>query len=344
MPSKEKLALARFRADQARANATFEEAGGIDLHELDRDDPMADIYRAPMLSMNTEEMVLDWVLAAEDGVDPIMCGRARRFFELYSDAIADLETCPAINRLVGLKQFGVKRDPRQMQHTQGAVATAPYVHDRWTHSRFVAAHVIGLMIRLGYPLHNVAVAAFAALLHDVGYPAFSHDGDEVSQRLGLPHHEVRGQIIVKTDLDVREALALAGVNPDEVLEVMAERGDLGSLLRLADTLAYVVMDRRMIGGQDLGLFSTGTIFSVTGVQDGILEVQTTAWIEDLVRDRAGLSREVYYHPNNMVAAEALKLTLEYVIRRSLIPLKVFIEGTDSDIEHAMTGLVNNPRR
>jgi HD superfamily phosphohydrolase len=209
------------------------------------------------------------------------------------------------------------------------------------HSDSVAAHAIVSGLRMKLTLRQIAILAFAALLHDVAHPAFSHDGDRYAEFMGFPPHEARGQKLLETNQDLYESILMARLSVAEVVAVMREEGDLGQILKVMDTLAYVVMDSAIVGDSLPSGFSAWVITSITGVKDGRLQVLEAGPLGSLLAIRARLSRDIYYHLRNLLAAESLLFGFKKLGELGLLQADQIVTGTDGYIEMLLTEIINS---
>ncbi|MFH0928035.1 MAG: HD domain-containing protein [bacterium] len=294
------------------------------------------------LDLTLEEAARDFLIFF-----PELRGEVDEFFRVYGEALQDLRDAPAFHRLGGLSDFGIKSDPRRDVHWKSylglhseQVASATYLHSRRMHSEAVAAHVLlaGLWMKLS--LRQVAILVFAALLHDVGHPAFSHDGDRFAEDMGYASHEVRGQRLVESDPDLTESILAAGLTVAEVVAVMREVGDLGQILKVMDTLAYVVMDSAVVGDPLSESFSSWVIRSLTGVREERLQVSRIDGLSALLDIRARLSRDIYYHPRNLFVAEALLFGFKKLCELRYLEASEVVMGSDGSIEARLSAVLN----
>lgn len=324
---------------------TARDGGVIDRGECMRVDPDDEPDLPPFMRRSMREQVLHLVVR-DDGVR----ASVETFFDRYQASFRDLRACHAMNRLNGLMQLGVKRNPAMDAFVglpgRGAVRvrTEPYVHDRSTHSRLVASHMVALCLLLRRPPEDAATAAFGALLHDVGHCAYSHDGDELLVARGRPHHEERGQRLVRTDPDIAESLAKASVDAEAVIRVMREEGALGAMQKIMDTLAYVALDAAMDGQPLPDDFGTRVIASIVGVNETAVAVTDPSPLQDVLDVRTRLSQRIYYSPRNRLGAGLLQKALGALLDADFLTLEEIENGTDGSIEMELSFLMNGRRR
>lgn len=204
---------------------------------------------------------------------------------------------PLIDLVVETAEVQALRVRRQFgsQYQRMEAGTKPYPQTRFTHVQQVAAHacIAGLLVDLDDVETTTLVVA--ALLHDLAHPLFSHVGDEWLCEQGVPDHEARACAMILREGPLRQRILACGVEPEAVCEVIQERGRLGHLLSLADTLAYVQLDRRVLNRawpRDLRLaqdvFAALRSVSVEGI-----EMRTTQPIQRIIDLRHELMETVY---------------------------------------------------
>ncbi len=309
--------------------------------EIGEDDPFLTDLRRKLTGLEeTVEILLAQL--------PELAPRAKTFLAKYGPAFQDLYHCPRFARLSGLLQFGVKRHVAATQEVLHGfppqlvtVTTSPFLHSRATHSKQVAAHMVLVGLQLDLSSEEIASAAFGALLHDVGYGAFSHDTEGLFHARRLPSHEERGQAIVRSDADIQESLALADVHVGDVIVVMREEGKRGQLQKIMDTLAYVRLDCLMMDRPVPETFSSDAIRTLTHIDERGITVNDTRPLRDLLERRAELCQRMYYSWRNRVTASAAVAALSWMVRERLLPLELIEHGTDADVEWRMTQLMND---
>ncbi len=293
-----------------------------------------------------EQMVLD-ILPP----DPVLADRARNFLQAFILASADLELCPMVNRMIGLHQFGIKTDvmsagfAADSNGSVSQVTSSPFLYSRFEHSRFTAAIMVIFGLKLGFDFHNIMVGALAALLHDIGHPAFGHDIDDLLVSLGRPTHEDRGIQIIRSDADIQESFSLVGVSVDEVVAVIKEQGALGRLQSIADTLSYVVMDSNIVPNlPDVPVsFIWELAEAIESVDADRFFVKTAEPLRKLVVCRADMFRDFYVAPLHRIAAHSLRNFYKITIELGMLKPRDFEEGTDATIKITLTKKIQEAR-
>lgn len=102
-------------------------------------------------------------------------------------------------------------------------------HNRYHHSLGVALLAISYCRLAGVQPRDRDLLIAAALLHDVGHGPLSHTLEPVfADRFGIDHHAATAAVIrgeVPVGRDVRAALDRHGVDPDEVVALIARRSN-----------------------------------------------------------------------------------------------------------------------
>lgn len=270
--------------------------------------------------------------------DPELVQEVEAFLRRYGPAIQDLSFCPMVNRLVGRRAFGIKGDPRLFVDVVVGfreavrVVSSSYPHDRWVHSQYVAAHGLILALRLHFSQRECVHVVFAGLLHDLGHPAFGHDIDQLLIARGRLSHEERGLRWVSEDPDIAESLTLADLTPADVLPAMAEKGPLGTLQKLADTLGYLVLDTEVLG-IPLGFgYARRLIDALWDIEEQHLITRAPELFREFLDIRAVMYRDVYYRSSHNIAAAFLCKVMEHLIDTEILSLTALEEDAEQFLE------------
>ncbi len=234
----------------------------------------------------------------------------------------DITLTPDISRLVDTATFQRLRDVKQL-------ATCHYVFPTATHSRFVhslgAQHLAGVLLEHLEVVHpgrispeDATLVRYAALLHDIGHPPFSHALESADVYATYHHHEDWGaRILSEPDNDLRIALIdLVGEDGlQRLFEIMNGTVDFPALHDIVssqldvDRLDYLMRDQVNTGAK-VGTFDVFRIFRAMRIgDDGHLTVTRggVAEVESYLMMRYHMYHNVYFHKVNM-------LTQVYVIR------------------------------
>ena len=243
-----------------------------------------------------------------------------------------------LQRLRGVKQLGM----------------AYLVYPGANHTRF--EHALGTMhiagqfceaMRLGQS--ETAKLRAAALLHDVGHLAFSHESEAAFARiLGGGHEELGARRILKGE--IAEVLTDAGISPREIVALMMGRGkgqviagDVGAdridyLLRDAHYtgVAYGVIDaQRIIHTARLGNAGAGKK-DAQEARPGNKDALVLQWggleaAESLLIARYLLFSTVYMHHAVRIAASMLRRAMERAFEEKLLGTDMALELHDASM-------------
>lgn len=278
---------------------------------------------------NLEDMTEDIVAPFPD-----LNERAKMFFAKHRGVIGQLLQTRRVERLRHIYQLGAK---------YFAFSNRPYRHHRLLHSQHVAAHMLALGLKLGLPEHEVLIGVFGSLLHDVGYGAFSHDGDYFLHPNNYPHHEERGKRLILEDDELNAVFRAAQIPSSRVYEVVAEAGQLGVIQSICDTAAYVVLDSLAHGHPVPRGMSSRYIECIEGIVEGQVLVNDHRPLQWAMSRRGLLGREVYFAERaKLVCAGNIKL-LQFLYEARAIGLEQIAEGNDDSVITAVRQTMYSPR-
>ncbi|MDP6906540.1 MAG: HD domain-containing protein [Candidatus Thalassarchaeaceae archaeon] len=248
----------------------------------------------------------------------------------------DIILTPDISRLVDTATFQRLRDIKQL-------ATCHYVFPTATHSRFVhslgAQHLAGVLLEHLEVVHpgrisveDATLVRYAALLHDIGHPPFSHALESPDVYATYHHHEKwGGRILNEPNNDLRLALIdLIGEDGlARLFSIMDGSVDFPALHDIVssqldiDRLDYLMRDQINTGAK-VGTFDVFRIFRAMRIgEDGHLTVTRggVAEVESYLMMRYHMYHNVYFHKVNMLTQvyviHALQRARELVIAGEL---------------------------
>jgi HD superfamily phosphohydrolase len=246
----------------------------------------------------------------------------------------DIELTDDISRLVDTRTFQRLRDIKQL-------ATCHYVFPTATHTRFVhslgAQHLAGVLLEHLETVdpgritpEDSRLVRYAALLHDIGHPPFSHalESDKVFAHYN--HHEAWGRMILEDpENDLRLALVeLVGEDGLARLFTILDGTcdfpvlhDIVSSQLDVDRLDYLMRDQINTGAK-IGTFDVFRIFRAMRIgEDGHLTISRggVAEVESYLIMRYHMYHNVYFHKLNM-------LTTAYVIRALVRARELVVAG------------------
>jgi hypothetical protein len=239
-----------------------------------------------------------------------------------------------ISRLVDTKTFQRLRDIKQL-------ATCHYVFPTATHTRFVhslgAQHLAGVLLEHLEKVdpgritpEDARLVRYAALLHDIGHPPFSHALENDRVFANYNHHEKWGRLILEDpDNDLRQVL-LELVGEDGIKRLFSILDgtcdfpvlhDIVSSQLDVDRLDYLMRDQINTGAK-IGTFDVFRIFRSLRIGDDNHLMVTgggVAEVESYLMMRYHMYHNVYFHKLNA-------LTTAYVIRALVRARELVIAG------------------
>ena len=253
-----------------------------------------------------------------------------------------------ISRLVDTRTFQRLRDIKQL-------ATCHYVFPTATHTRFVhslgAQHLAGVLLEHLEAVdpgritpEDARLVRYAALLHDIGHPPFSHALENDRVFANYHHHEKWGKMILEDpDNALRQAL----------IELVGEEGldrlfsildgtcefpvlhDIVSSQLDVDRLDYLMRDQINTGAK-IGTFDVFRIFRSLRIDDdGHMTVTRggVAEVESYLMMRYHMYHNVYFHKLNM-------LTTAYVIR-ALVRARELVQAGELTVSRRMERMLTD---
>ena len=216
----------------------------------------------------------------------------------------------------------------------------PAFHTRYDHSELLAEMAIYTGITIGLPMIDVRHSMTAGWFHDVGHSGFSHCGDELLVKYGYPNHEERAREKI-----FREAKTLEnqGIDLEKIIDIIYEKGELGVLQKMLDTLSYLVLDSGMMKNALYDDHGLRVLSTIKGVEDGLLVVKDVSMVQELLDFRGQMYQDVYYHPFNKMMDESRRRLMTIMMREWLIEEEQIVEGDDHILGNYIQSMVQEDR-
>ncbi|MEM3031098.1 MAG: HD domain-containing protein [Candidatus Micrarchaeia archaeon] len=235
-------------------------------------------------------------------------------------------------------------DSKPLQRLRGVrqLALASLVYPGANHTRFEhslgTAHLAGRLCgQLSLPPEDAVEVRAAALLHDVGHPAFSHELEELAIRFAGKGHEAAGrEKIVKGE--IAGVLEKNGLSPAKIGSLAVGRG-LGCLITGelgSDRMDYLARDAYYTGVA-FGVVDSDRIIECTLLRRGRLLVDEggLAAAEALLAARFLMFSAVYLHHTVRIASAMLYKAAEQALEEGEVPADSLLSHTDSAFFHLL---------
>lgn len=269
-------------------------------------------------------------------------------FEIkYENFVKKLKDLRNVQRLHRLRELAGTTDVYDKPRPQSGVEIRlPAFHSRFDHSELCAEQVKFAGIKLGLSEEDIIISYTAAMLHDIGHPALSHIGDYFLEKKGKGNHEERAiAAILNTENKIHQLLEENGIDAGAVVETIEEKGYLGTLQSIFDTLSYLVVDSEMIRKPIYKDNGASFIRDLQGIEKkrGLVRVGNTNLWQELLEKRAEMMRDVYLHPAHRRQRAAMRHLMQIAINKGHLTLSEIEQGVDKDIEMKLQSLVQYDR-
>jgi len=233
--------------------------------------------------------------------------------------------------------------PMQRLRRLKQVGVADLVYPGANHTRF--EHSIGTMHlasemaeSAGLPKHSEKILRVAALLHDVGHGAFSHESETIlSSRTGKTHEEIGWERISRGE--IADVLKAEGIPLPELKEAYFGKG-LGGLITFglgADRMDYLLRDSHCTGVA-YGVIDYGRlIHTIRMAADGpVVEYGGLEAAESMLIARFLMFSSVYYHHAVRIASGMLRKACEIAFEEKTLTSKQLEEMDDEQLLLALS--------
>jgi HD superfamily phosphohydrolase len=272
-----------------------------------------------------------------------------------SGLVMELVDAPEVQRLRGIRQLGL----------------ANLVFPGANHSRF--EHVLGvshLVERLAHELElsgeELDLLRAAAVLHDIGHPAYSHTLEYLMKDyLGKDHMEFAGDILLGSagtyeELEeirklrvpsVVDVLSKHDISPEEVAQMVLgkhRRPYLGQIIHSdidVDQMDYMLRDAHSTGVA-LGMIDVDRLMGTLIVHRGRLAIESKGVeaVEGFLTARALMFTSVYFHHAVRIAELMLANAVEFAIEQGgTINKDNFYRLTDAELIERLHSIPGYPR-
>ncbi len=211
-------------------------------------------------------------------------------------------------------------------------------HSRFEHSLGCMELAGRLCSTLGLDRGETEKIRAAALLHDVGHIAFSHEIENILEEfLGKSHEEISQQKASTGEL--ADLIRAAGFSPSEIAKLIggAGRGQLITSQIGSDRMDYLLRDSHYTGVA-YGVIDASRIISKVAWKEGKLVLHEGALeaAEGLLIARFLMFSTVYLHHAVRIASRMLYKAVETGLRARLFPPKRLLEFDDAGLVHALS--------
>jgi hypothetical protein len=241
---------------------------------------------------------------------------------------------------VELKLIDTPEVQRLREIKQMAVAYLVYPganHTRFEHS-LGTMHITGeICENLSLPEEEKRVMRAAALLHDVGHTAFSHETEAILMRKRKGSHERRGIERVR-DGRGGQILEENGYDVKKVCSIMAGEGS-GSIIDFelgSDRMDYLLRDSHYTGVA-YGVIDCGRLVHTIRLKEGraVIEWGGIEAAESLLIARFLMFSSVYYHHAVRIASAMLGRAVEFALDDGDVSLDELLCYNDAELGSAL---------
>jgi len=213
------------------------------------------------------------------------------------------------------------------------LAMAYLVYPGANHTRF--EHSIGTLFladkicsELNLPQEKKEKVRLAALLHDVGHTAFSHEAEEILKKRIGNHEEIGKEMVLKSEI---ADILKEKYSPKDIVEVY--EGQLGKMITTdigADRMDYLLRDSHYTGVAygviDADRICGSVSFSKNGL---VLHERGLDAAENLLVARFTMFSTVYLHKTVRIASRMLQHALTLALEDRTIDAKEATEKGDA---------------
>ncbi|MFH1235953.1 MAG: hypothetical protein V1685_03375, partial [Parcubacteria group bacterium] len=188
------------------------------------------------------------------------------------------------------------------------VDSAPaFSHNRYQHSKLIGFFFKAVLSKLHADSASIKNGVATAWFHDSGHSALAHTGDDFMVKNGMPDHEQRAIARLK-EYESQKFLEKHQLDESQIVNTMEEKGPLGQLQKVLDTLSYTTIDTAMYGDPKYPDSGAQMIADIEGIdpETGGLIVKNPELWQDLMETRAEMMQK-YYRSQEDILADNAKL-------------------------------------
>jgi len=201
------------------------------------------------------------------------------------------------------------------------------IHTRSDHSLLDGEIALVAGIKLGLSTEEIKTLIAGGLLHDLGHSALSHTGEEFIVDRGGVDHEKRTSIKLEKDEELKKVLTKFGIDVGDVKQVIDEKGKLGALQKIFDSLSYLILDckpiyqkQNILAGidfsilKDSGIKLINDMVGINNVEDKfVLSIKTPDLWQKLLDIRAWMMQNIYVHPFTRMISDGKKQLMQLML-------------------------------
>ncbi len=204
-------------------------------------------------------------------------------------------------------------------------------HTRFEHSMGTMALTGNICGHFGFDKEKREKLRAAALLHDVGHLAFSHESESVTAHIFGDHEKLGRQILLRSEI---ADILNEKYSGKEVADMLHNR-ELGQLIVSdigSDRMDYLIRDSRYTGVA-YGIIDVERIIQTLGMNRGRVVIQENGLesAESLLVARFMMFSTVYLHHTVRIASKMLQRSLENALAAGKVTEEHLLALGDSEI-------------
>lgn len=261
------------------------------------------------------------------------------FKQIYRKIINRILDHSSVKKLISIRNVSYKLTRDELDKLSDTndcvIVRTPPIVSRYDHAKQVAdmTLVIGILVNL--PTKDLVYLYISALLHDVGHVIFSHEGDDFLQYFGRENHEYRCKPIITDVLRKYKQYKTS-----KICQIIQGTDPLGEILSLADTTAYLEHDRLSFGISSILGIILKLLSSIKEYTDGYLVFHNKDALEEILKIRYKMYKNIYCSPANNIRHSALMNILQLLVDEKLISVDDLENMSDMEIFMIIQNQIN----